>query len=112
MFSLLSVFTFLNLRYLITVETSLGSQSSRLKMLHFRQLQEFLLEELPEFCPEFGPPELAMLPELPPTPITAASTARLRAELALRRRAQAGRSQPEPPGAALESGFGSKFDSD
>ena len=47
--------TFLNRRYLMTELTSLGSQSSKLKMEHFRQLQEFLLE----LAPELGPAEVA-----------------------------------------------------
>ena len=37
--------TFRNLRYLITDETSFGSQSSKLKMEHFLQVQEFLLDD-------------------------------------------------------------------
>lgn len=66
-------FTFLNLRYLMTLDTSLGSQSSRLKILHFRQLHEFRLEELPELCPLVSPP-----------------AAKFRAELTLRLSADAG----------------------
>ena len=37
--------TFLNRRYFITEETSFGSQSSRLKMLHFLQVHELRLDD-------------------------------------------------------------------
>ena len=43
-----SFYTLRKRRYLITEDTSFGSQSSRLKMLHFRHVQEFLLEERAE----------------------------------------------------------------
>ena len=38
-------YTFLNRRYLITEETSFGSQSSRLKMLHFLHVHELRFED-------------------------------------------------------------------
>ena len=43
-----TIYTFLNLRYLITVVASLGSQSSKLKRLHLRHAHEFLFDDWPE----------------------------------------------------------------
>ncbi len=84
----------------MTELTSFGSQSSRLKMLHFLQVQLFLLEEAAELAPEeppmppppapppggVGDSDGQPLPQPPPPP----PSSRFRAELALRRRAAEG----------------------
>ena len=70
----------------MTVDISFGSQSSRLKIEHFRHWQELRLELPPLLAPLLAP-EVA--PEL--APLSAASAgARLSAEDAFRRSADAG----------------------
>ncbi len=93
----------------MTELTSLGSQSSRLKMLHLRQVQLLRLEEAAELPPEEPPPTAPPPPppeapgglgdSEPPPPPAAESGSKLRAELALRFRAAAadGRRAPPPP---------------
>ena len=70
----------------MTVDTSLGSQSSRLKIEHFLHVHEFLLELPPLLAPLLAP-EVAPEPGWTMVP----SGARLSAEDAFRRSADAGR---------------------
>ena len=70
----------------MTVDTSFGSQSSRLKMLHFLHVHEFLLEDEAELAPDVP----ALFP--PPFPLPPNSFgAKFKAEEAFLLRAEAGR---------------------